>query len=101
VWGRQILPDRTLGPIQQISVGNGGFPKLAVADDGTDVIIWGSPAGLAIRTRSQSGVLGPVQTVSPTGSSYYADLALTPGGDAIIARNDNGVISGRGFTPPG
>jgi hypothetical protein len=107
VYGRQILSDRTLGPLQQISVNGGGTyaPLVGVAEDGTDVILWDglNDAGLQVRTRTQDGVLGPVQTVSNTSSTFGSqDLAVALNGNAIIAWGEGGdVVYARRLGPTG
>jgi hypothetical protein len=92
IYGRQIFSDRTLGPIEQISPsddsGGTGIPLVGVDGRGTDVIVWRN----AVRTRTQEGVLGPVQSLGVSTFTGDMDLAVAPNGNAIIVwdeGNDN------------
>lgn len=79
------------------------FPVLAMNGDGEAVIVWlvtgtGSDQRLQARSRSPSGALGPVRTLTagPNLSNY--NIGIDEDGDALIVwqRND-GVVLARPF----
>ena len=69
--------------------GNAAGPHVAVDSDGDAVIVWqfskGSSGQIQIRSRSKSGALGPIQTISsPRYVATDPQVAIDSLGDALI-----------------
>src|SRR5262249_36994221 len=78
-----------LGPIQPLSNAGYGWtwPRVAVDDKDNGVVTWtwydGANYWVQGRTRSATGVLGPIQTLSEAGA-YNPQLAMDDQGDALV-----------------
>jgi hypothetical protein len=81
-----------LSPVQTLSapLSRVQSPLLGVDESGDAVFAWyrytACCARVEARARSATGVLSPVQALSPTGQdALVPDLAVAPGGDAVFA----------------
>ena len=81
--------------------GNAIGPQVAVDSDGDAVIVWqfskGSSRQIQIRSRSKSGALGPIQTISsPLYVATDPQVAIDSDGDALIVWVlDNRLVQAR------
>jgi hypothetical protein len=109
-----------LGPVRTVldigqSQGELDLPEVAVDADGDAVIAWTETAPIAeqgtvkARTLSKTGVLGPVKTISTSGTGALAEFVqvdMRPSGETVFVwqfaqRNIEGQIQYRTMAPDG
>jgi hypothetical protein len=79
-----------LGPVQTLSTGAGAatLPQVGMDGDGDAVFVWQRSDGtywrVQIRTRSATGTLGQIQTISATGHALMPQVAVNPVGRAVF-----------------
>jgi hypothetical protein len=90
IQARRRSASGVLGPVQYVSaVGEEAVrPRLAVAPTGIAVALWGAYVGgkqvIKARSRSATGTLSSIQTLSPPGQNAdYPEVAVDANGDAV------------------
>jgi microcompartment protein CcmK/EutM len=86
---RPVSSAGVLGSVQDLSAGgqNAESPQVGIDASGKGVAVWTSFSGgsskIQARTRSASGVLGKVQTLSTSGDAFSPQVAVNGAGTAL------------------
>ncbi|HEX8103414.1 MAG TPA: hypothetical protein VF533_12430 [Solirubrobacteraceae bacterium] len=98
VKGRVRQPNGTLGPIFEVSDGQGTEPKVAIDPDGVATFVWTVPAStrvIQLRRRDPNGQMGSLRTVSdPARDASGPHVAVDPAGRAAVSWYAPGATMG-------